>query len=268
MIHHSKGSKMRGIGVAAIICVIMSFTFFFPATAEGSKPDDLTDSDSAEEEVVEAVDTVIVDSIRSISNAAEAFVNLPDDLLDLIPTATRLDMVDYAMADTVRPVPNSMGGESRLLKLTDVYALVEITPVSTLQIRLLPDNKGRIKTVVTIYTIGGAEREAADSDIRFYNMTLSELRRDKFIKLPKLADFFDVRHLPKETKKDMESIVPFSTMTLDISPEAPMLNARLSIDRFMDLESIDKVMPLMRQNLTFTWDGKKFKEDKTTINTK
>ncbi len=75
-----------------------------------------------------------------LTPAERALVDMPSDVLEIVPVSARLDMIDYLRADTLRYVPNAMNGLSRLLPpVTDSFVEMEVTPVSTVQIKILPE---------------------------------------------------------------------------------------------------------------------------------
>ena len=75
-----------------------------------------------------------------LTPAERALVDMPSDVLDIVPASARLDMIDYLRVDTLRYVPNAMNGLSRLLPpVTDSFVEMEVTPVSTVQIKILPE---------------------------------------------------------------------------------------------------------------------------------
>lgn len=191
--------------------------------------------------------------------AREVFVNLPVSVLDIIPRSTRMDMADWFAADSIYPATNAMRGISRLVAMDDNYAKVEITPASTLEIRLLPMKKEGTQ-IMTVYTIGGGEEgTAADSDVRFFNTSLKELDRDRFFKIPSLKDFLDVPKHSGTSAKDIEDLIPFPTIAMDASSQSDGLVARLTVDSFMSLEDYGKVKDFIRPELRFRWDGSKMK---------
>lgn len=188
--------------------------------------------------------------------AADVFVNLPVDVLDLLRKTYRLDMVDYFKADSIYAAPNAMEGTSKLVALTETYAKVEITPVSTLEIRLLPMKKGG-KRIMTIYSIGTEEGVAADSDIRFFDSDFKEIERKKVIKLPGIKDFFKFDKDQKEMYKKVDSIIPFPTMVIYASPDSDNVTFHLTSEGVTDIFEFDKFKDFLIPTLTYEWDGSK-----------
>ena len=135
--------------------------------------------------------------------ASEAFVELPISVLDLIDKSRRMDMLDYYAADSIAKIPNVMEGLSFLDKVTRDYVKANLTPVSTITVKVLPLKRGEV--VMTAYTIGDKD-QAYDTELRFYDSNYTELKTAKFIKPATLDDFFD--YPDKESKKRVAELVP------------------------------------------------------------
>lgn len=205
-------------------------------------------------------------------SARRAFVELPATTLDLLPYDTRLDMLDYFDVDSIYRAPNTMDGRSWLETVTPDYVKVVMTSVSTLEIKVLPGGK-RGDTVMTVYTIGGGT-QAADSEVQFYDASLRPLDASKLFKPAVLFDFVEV---PKDTKgkaeksatesspltkRDIEALVPFPTVEYFASPENTDLTGRLTVGKYMDLESYRRLEPYLTGPVTYRWDGSRFRLDK------
>ena len=121
-------------------------------------------------------------------SARRAFIEMPASVLELISTDTRLDMLDYFDAGSPYTAINELHGNSRLKTLTPDYAEVEVTPVSRLQIKVLPMKKGN-QIVMAVYTTGDSIG-TRDSDIYFFDAGMNPLPAEKYLKLPKLSEFF------------------------------------------------------------------------------
>lgn len=181
---------------------------------------------------------------------------MPAQTLDLLTTSMRLDLLDYYRADSIYRVPNAMEGLSYLHRpLTKDYVKVQVTPVTTLTIRILPHRRDRI--AVTTYTIGDS-LQAADSDIRFYDSNMQELKRDKFIKLATTEDFLDFEGVDHKTRKELAALIPFPTVEYTLSPDSGELHARLTSGEFLGKETLDKITPYLRRDRVYVWTGSKF----------
>lgn len=197
---------------------------------------------------IEAADTL---------TAAGLFAEIPLDVLDMLSHSTRLDMLDYYAADSIYQAPNSMEGLSHLNKVTPDFLSVSITPVSTLELKILPAKNAQI--ALAAYTIGD-DTQARDTDLRFYDSTFSELPRDKYIKIAGLDDFFNYRD--KESKRLVEELIPFPTVRYQASPDGLGLTATLTVGQFMSADDYARIRPMMKPEVRYVWNGKKFVSDK------
>lgn len=180
-----------------------------------------------------------------------AFVDLPVNVLDILKRSTRLDMLDYYDVDSIYSAPNSMEGYSKLIKVTDSYLSLEITPVSTLQIKILKGKKGN-DYVMTVYTVGD-DGQAPDSDVRFFDSSLNELPRDKFFKLPDLKEFFDIPKGSLTTMKEIEQMVPFPTVEYTVSPDSETMTGKLTVGAYMNVDDYNIVKLFEKPQVNFRW---------------
>ena len=188
--------------------------------------------------------------------ASDAFVAMPAQTLDLLTRSMRLDMLEYWKIDSIADIANTMEGFSHLCRpVTDDCLKVQVTPVTTLTIRMLPTRKGRI--AATVYTIGDS-LQAADSEIRFYDAEMNELKRDRFIKTPSSEDFFDFKGVDHKLRKELLSLVPFPTVEYTLSPDGTDLKARLTVGKYMGREDLEKITPYLRRDRVYHWTGSKY----------
>lgn len=192
-------------------------------------------------------------------SARDAMVKLPADVLDLLTSQMRRDMLAWYDADSIAPVLNTMEGESWLIPpLTDSYLKMQVTPVTTLTIRTLDDTHGHGPAVMTIYTIGDS-LQAKDSDVKFYDASFQELPRHKYLKLVSTADFLETRHLPKREREELAASIPYPTVEYTMEPGSDTLRATLTVGDFMGREELDRIRPHLRPHRSYVWDGRKFK---------
>ncbi len=189
--------------------------------------------------------------------AGEVFADLPLNVLDMLNKSTRLDMLDFYQVDSIYQARNSMEGLSHLDKVNRDYISVTLTPVSTLEIRLLPVKKGNL--FVTAYTIGD-ENQAYDTDLHFYNGSYQELPRDKYITIAQLDDFFN--YPDKEIRGKVADLIPFPTVKYTLSPESDTVTAELTVGQFMSAEDYKSLTPYLKGKLKYIWNGKRFKLEK------
>ena len=196
----------------------------------------------------EAPDTI---SVR------RAFLEMPAMVLDLIPKDTRGDMLIYFDNDSIWEAQNALDGRSKLMEVTPDYLKVNVTSVSQLQLKVLHGKKGDV--VMSIYTVGTEDGGTIDSDIRFFDTSMSELDGSKYLSIPQLKDFFEFPKGSSTKMSDIEEMMPFYTLMADASPESEEITMTLTPDGFLSVEDMNLVRLFMKPTLKYSWDGNKMK---------
>lgn len=195
--------------------------------------------------------------------ARQAFVRLETPALNLLTTEMRQDLLSYYDADTLRQVPNALGGLSQLTRpLTDSYLKVRITPVSTLAIKVLPCRNDTV--VATIYTIS-APGHAADSQVNLYDSDMRRLPTRKFLKLAQIDEFIETGHdhEGREQKRELLSLIPYPTVEYTFDPEDGTITARLAVTEYLGAEITQQLKRHIRPSLTYVWTGRKYELQKS-----
>lgn len=216
--------------------------------------------------------------------ARQAFVALETPCLNLLTGQMRSDLLTYYDADTLRRIPNALSGMSQLTRpVTDTYLKVQITPVSTMTVKILPgrrNRKGECDTIIaTVYTIS-APGHAADSQINFYGTDLRPLRTDKYLPLPQVSDFLtidadktedreqkkdakvlnDENHLTKKEAKvlrrKLSALIPYPTIEYILTPDSDDLTALLTVADYLGAESMQSLSPYLQPNLIYHWTSR------------
>ena len=211
------------------------------------------------EKPVESLDTLTIE---------RAFTEMPLRSLDLLTRSSRLDMLDYLKADSLVTVANTMGGESRIEKAGKDYLKIRLTPVSTLEIALLPyrDPKSP-KIAMAIYTIG-SEEEAPDSDIAFYDTEMKPIDRKHLFRQPDLKEFFSFPKGATTSMKEIEEMIPFPAASYSLVPSSTStadsgsftLTGKLTVNSVMAQEERNLIELFMRPELNWTWNGREWKK--------
>lgn len=190
---------------------------------------------------------------NTLLTAREAFVNLPLEVMDLLPKSTRLDMLDYFEADSVWQAKNTLGGPSVLEQLSDNRLTVKLTPVSRLQVCILPSvKKNEGPVVMTLYTVGD---DAPDTELNFFSREMAPLEEKKFFKAPKLRDFFNVDRRSGRSEKELEQIVAFPTVEYEME-QGGRLVGRLTVSPLLSQEDREALDKYLRKDLRWEWKGK------------
>lgn len=204
-------------------------------------------------------------NVSDTLSAAKVFANIPLEVLDMIRPSVRLDMLDYySQADSILTVQNALGDESRLQRVAPDYLKVYVTPVSTLEIKLL--KAGNRTIIMTLYTIDNSVREesetesgnipiVADTEIKFFDSSLAPLSPDKFLKAPALKDFFDLKGSGISETELLEKI-PFTAIVYSTGEGETPLYASFTSLSTLPKEDRDFLAPLLRPKLSAPWKSK------------
>ena len=184
--------------------------------------------------------------------ASKVFAEAPLEVLDMLRPSTRLDMLDYYnQADSLLAVTNALGGESRFETVAPDYLKVSVSPVSTLEIKVLQAGKKQI--VMTLYTVGD-DGMARDTEVRFFDSDLKPLDASRFIKTPTLTDFFSIAG-SGISKAELIEKIPFRAVAYTTGPgDAPLTATFTTLDA-VSKEDRDSLTPLMIPALSATWKG-------------
>lgn len=184
--------------------------------------------------------------------ASKVFADAPLEVLEILRPSTRLDMLDYwNQADSVLTATNALGGESRLVQVAPDYMKVAVTPVSTLEIKILPVGKKHV--VMTLYTVGDGEM-AQDTEVRFFDSQLHPLDSRKYLKGPVLEDFFSLKGSGLDAE-DLREKAPYAAVAYSTGPGAEPLTATLTTLRVISQEDRDLLTPFLTPTLSSPWKG-------------
>ncbi len=190
----------------------------------------------------------------SALTARYVFERLQSPALEILSHSSRLDMLDYWDADSVYQSKNAVNGRSWLTEVTPDQLSVNITPVSTLQIKMLPVKGGKV--AMTVYTVGG-DGQARDSKIDFYDpVTLRQLEGSRFFTEPDLKTFFNIPKGSSVTLSELREMIPFMTVEYTVVPGSDDISARLTSLEFIGVDEREKAKPLLRHELKAGWKGK------------
>ena len=203
-----------------------------------------------------AASLVVEESADSSFTARSVFEKIHCSALEILPPSTRLDMLDYWDVDSVYKAMNVMEGLSWLDEVTSDYLKVTVTPVSSLEIKILPLRKSKI--VMTIQTVGD-DVQAQDSQIRFYDENLTELPADKYFKMPQIKNFFEIPKGSATKIKEIEDMIPFPTVAFSANPGNDNLEARLTVEKYINEDDWNIAKLFVKPYITFVWEKDKYK---------
>jgi len=173
----------------------------------------------------------------------------PRSVIPLLDTSTRLDMLDYFRSGMKHPLPNALGGESEVTELTDDAVTVAVTEASSCRMVLLPAGADTIVMVIDTYATPGR-----DSRLAFYDRTWRRLDGRRLFKEPALDDWC----VSKQVREAAREKVPYVLAGYDYDTAARRLTLTNNTESVLPSEEADAVVRLLRPELEYNWNGKRF----------
>lgn len=124
--------------------------------------------------------TLLAQDIRSIFRA------MPDSLCNILSAVNRADCIDFLESNMAAKVTNRFNKESEMTQLNDNYLHLQLTPISTFSLRLLPWHKNT-PLICVVRTVEGP---AKDSSIAFYTSDWQPVRASEIIPNPSKPNYF------------------------------------------------------------------------------
>lgn len=186
--------------------------------------------------------------------AARCFEQAPDQVLPMLSTNTRLDMLDYFEAGSDRPSPNSLGGDARITAADSAFMAFDAGTGEHWQMLVLEDAKGPSHIIGMIETL---DTPIPDSHAAFYNSRWEKL--GGVFTPPVLADW-----VASGSKADVEAVaaaLPFITAEYTFDPSTLTLTATPTIARYFvssDWQAAE-ALALLRPSIVYQWDARKLR---------
>ncbi len=185
------------------------------------------------------------------------FVAMPDSVTPLLTKVNREDCIDFLASDMKAVVKNRFGNVAEMKVLTDDYVQMQMSEVSTLEMKLLPVNDST-KVVCMVRTVCGS---ACDSSIRFYASDWSrELDAKDFLQVPSGDDFF----LPDDSLTD-EAVLArkkadMHVMKAMLSKDDASLTWLYTTPEYLNKEDREKLLPLLKKEpIVLRWSEGRFR---------
>lgn len=194
--------------------------------------------------------------------AKELLKALPDSLCPTLTAVNRADFIDFMECGMKAEVSNRLGGKSQMTDLTADYLRIRLSEQSSWQLKVLPLEGGG-SVVCTIHTVTAP---AADSRIGFYTPQWEALPATRYLAARPTTDDFllpaDSTQLSptRYAEAVRRADVPLTEALLQA--DAPILTFRLSTPDYLSAEEAEALRPLLRPQLTYTWDGTHFVQKK------
>lgn len=190
-------------------------------------------------------------------NMNSVFIAMPDSITPLLSQVNKEDCVDFLDSNMKAEVTNRFGGKTEMKVLTDNYVLMQTTPGSTLEMKLLPVNDST-KVVCMVKTVCAS---ACDSEIRFYASDWSkELSMDDFLQRPDVEAFY----LPQDSITEEYTLTrkkaDMDLMKASLSKDDASLTFIYTTPEYMNKEDKEKLLPSLRKEpIVLQWQDGKFR---------
>jgi len=190
-------------------------------------------------------------------NMKSVFIAMPDSITPLLSQVNKEDCVDFLDSNMKAEVTNRFGGKTEMKVLTDDYVLMQTTPGSTLEMKLLPVNDST-KVVCMVKTVCAS---ACDSEIRFYASDWSkEFSKDDFLQQPDVETFY----LPQDSVTEEYTLIrkkaDMHLMKVSLSKDDVSLTFIYTTPEYMNKEDKEKLLPyLKKEPIVLQWQDGKFR---------
>lgn len=190
-------------------------------------------------------------------NMKELFVAMPDTLLPLLTKVNREDFGDFLASNMKAKVRNRFGKTSEMTVLTENYLQVEMTSVSSLEMKLLPLNDS-LNVICMVQTY---RAPVADSQIRFYDTDWHPMEVSRFITLPDDSLFFrkPANEVQADSLRNLRAHADISLREARLSADSCTLSFRYTTPRYLDKTTAGELERyLVREPLRYVWMENRF----------
>ena len=190
-------------------------------------------------------------------NMKSVFVSMPDSIAPLLTQTNKEDCIDFLDSNMKAVVKNRFGNEAEMKALTENYALMQTSPVGTLEMKLLPVNDST-NVVCMVKTVCAS---ACDSEVHFYTSDWSKkLDAKNFLQTPEADAFF----LPNDTLTDEDALIrkkaDMHLMKVSLSKDDASLTYIYSTPDYLNKEDREKLLPHLRKEpVVLRWQDGKFR---------
>lgn len=198
--------------------------------------------------------TILILWICTMSVSAQEmktiFVNLPDSIEPLLTKVNKEDCVDFLDSGMKAVVKNRFDRSAELKVLTSDYLQMQLSDVSTLELKLLP-LKDSVRVICMVKTVCAS---ACDSDIRFFDTKWNELDASDFLKYP----VEDVFYLPLDSLTDdvqeLRAKADICLMKASLSADDSSLTWEYTTPLTLHKDDREKLIPLLcKEPLIMQW---------------
>lgn len=188
----------------------------------------------------------------------DIFTSEPDNIFLILPSRTRMDMLDYYDSGNKVAASNKLSNDdtsSQLIDVADNFIAISLTESNKVDLQLLtPSSSDSLVVVVNTVML-----PAPDSEISFYDTNWTPVKRKDIFKAPTLKDFIKPR-TDKNKVSELMQIIKFPIISYELSAKEPYsLVAHLNIDKFLSTEDWDTVKEYLLPSISYRFNGKKYR---------
>lgn len=187
------------------------------------------------------------------------FINMPDSLSPLFTKVNRADFADFLESNMKAQVKNRFDKRSEMKVLTKDYLLLEISPQSSLEMKLLPLNDS-LNIICMVKTVCGP---ACDSHLRFFDTAWNELPASRFVNVPQANSFYQVTDSTDLDKfGDARRKADLLLLKATLSAQEPTLTFIYTTPDYLDKESAATLRNYLRKDaaIVYRWEEGMFKQ--------
>lgn len=188
--------------------------------------------------------------------AKDYFVRMPDSLNWLLTSVNRADFIDFMESKMKAEVTNRMESKSEMKVLASDYILIQMSSVSTWQLKVLP--VGNQNILCTVSTVNGP---ASDSHIRFFSENWQELEVADYLPSPPVLKDFILHSADTVSSIQTQDAIrqaDLLLMRMDFSAENSDLHFVFTTPEYMSKEASSLIRPYIRPEVVYCWKNEKF----------
>ena len=172
------------------------------------------------------------------------FINMPDSIMPLLTKVNREDCVDFLASDMKAVVRNRFGENSEMKEMTDDYLCMQVTDVSSLQMKLLPLNDS-VKVICMVKTVCAV---ACDSEIRFFDTRWKELSSKDYVQLPAKDFFYQQTDLDDDERVEILNKADLYLKKISLSNENTELLVEYTTPLYLNKDDRGKLQKELKED--------------------
>lgn len=188
----------------------------------------------------------------------DLFTDMPESMMPLLTKSDRMDCMDYMDSGMKAVVTNKLGGNTEMLRFDKNYLSVQLTEVSTFDMKLFYHRDSSV-LICVIQTVCS---EMCDSRLSFYDGDWKPIDKSHLIEEPILEDYL----IRDRSKRDsIDFISGYATLRLNkiiVDDEENGLKFTNSSIGYMSEDVSEYLHFFNPEPLLFKWNGKVFKRSR------